>query len=262
MAFARDSGIPGTLERVERGPSVLALDYDGTIAPFRTDRATAAPAPELVPALTALARSPATRLVIVSGRPVAELERLVGVEPLPELFGVHGWEHRLPDGQRRDVAVPPAAAAALAAEYERLAGDGIADRVERKSASLALHWRGVGASEVAQLQQAVEAPWRRLAEQHAMALRPFNAGLELLLPGRSKGDVVRELLGQDPAQPALAYLGDDETDEDAFRALPDDGLGVLVAPQHRPTSARATIGMEEVGAFLDSWLVAAERRGG
>ena len=135
MAFGRETGIPATLERVERGPSVLALDYDGTIAPFRTDRATAAPAPELMPALNALARSPATRLVIVSGRPVAELERLIGVEPLPELFGVHGWEHRLPGGERRDTAVPPAAAAALAVEYERLAGIGLSERVERKSAS-------------------------------------------------------------------------------------------------------------------------------
>lgn len=262
VAFRRESDIPRTLQRVERGPSVLALDYDGTVAPFRTDRSTAVPAPELVLALTALARSPATRLVIVSGRPIAEIERLIGVDPLPELFGVHGWEHRLPGGERRDTAVAPAAAAAFAAEYERLAGDGIAERVERKSASLALHWRGLGTAQASQLQRAVEAPWRRLAEQHAMELRPFNAGLELLLRGRSKGDVVRELLGGETAQPALAYLGDDGTDEDAFRALPDGGLGVLVASERRPTSARVTIGMGEVGAFLDAWLHAAERRGG
>lgn len=95
-----------------------------------------------------------------------------------------------------------------------------------------------------------------------MALRPFNAGLELLLPGRSKGDVVRELLGEEAAQPALAYLGDDDTDEDAFRVLRGRGLGVLVAAKARSTAAEATIHPRQVAAFLDAWLRAAQGNDG
>ena len=92
------------LRAVAAGPSLLALDYDGTLAPFRSERSEARMPGELRELLAALAGCEATRVAIVSGRPIAGLEALIDLDPLPELFGVHGWERRLPDGR----AIQPA----------------------------------------------------------------------------------------------------------------------------------------------------------
>lgn len=253
------------LRAVAAGPSLLALDYDGTLAPFRAERSEARMPEAVRDLLAALAACEATRVAIVSGRPIAELEALIGLDPLPELFGVHGWEHRLPDGSRADHAPPPEAAAALAAEWSRLArelGKQAGQRLERKSASLALHVRGLGAPGGAALIARVEPRWRDLADAHRLDLRRFDGGLELRCRGRGKGDVLRELLAELPPGAPAAYLGDDETDEDAFRALEGRGSAVLVAERPRETAARYVIAPAAVAALLREWLERARAAGG
>ncbi|MYB40872.1 MAG: trehalose-phosphatase [Chloroflexi bacterium] len=245
------------LRAVASGPSLLALDYDGTLAPFRAERSEARMPDELRELLATLAACEATHVAIVSGRPIAELEALIELDPLPELFGVHGWERRLPDGRRADHAPPPRAAAAIEAEWRRLAGelgDQVAQRLERKSASLALHVRGLEAAEGAALIAGVEPRWRDLAEEHGLDLRRFDGGIELRCAGRGKGDVLRELLAELPEGAPAAYLGDDETDEDAFRAIVGRDLGVLVAEQPRETAAAHVIAPAAVAALLREWL--------
>ena len=265
-ATSSDSALPSTdpstlqpalrsaLRAVASGPSLLALDYDGTLAPFRSERSEARMPAGLGEFLAALAACEATRVAIVSGRPIVELEALIDLEPLPELFGVHGWEWRLPDGRRADYAPLPQLAALLAAEWRRLAGELAEERLERKSASLALHVRGIDASEGEALIARVEPRWRALAEQHELDLRRFDGGLELRCRGRSKGDVLRDLLAGLPRGAPAAYLGDDETDEDAFRALQGRGIGVLVAERPRETAAAHVIAPSAVAALLREWL--------
>ena len=260
-ATSPEAAIRHTLNAVARGSSLLALDYDGTLAPFRAERDAARPPAELRALLRRLADSPATRVVIVSGRPVADLERLLDVDPLPELFGVHGWEHRLADGSRADPRLPAEVERALLAEWSQLEAGGDAAHIERKSAGLALHWRGRHAATAAQLEARIGARWQGLTEQHGLELRAFDGGLELRHPGRSKGHVVRELLAGVPAGAAVAYLGDDETDEDAFRALAGRGLGVLVAKAPRPTAAAEVIAHAQVAVLLEGWLARAEAAG-
>src|SRR4051812_9867820 len=105
-----------TLNRLPGTSSLLVLDYDGTVAPFNTERMKALPRPDLVPVLQELARSPLVRLVFSSGRPVEELEALLPLDPLPELYGGHGWEHRLLGGRRRDILLPAPEAVLLGDE--------------------------------------------------------------------------------------------------------------------------------------------------
>ena len=242
------------LRAVASGPSLLALDYDGTLAPFRAERSEARMPDELRELLATLAACEATRIAIVSGRPIAELEALIELAPLPELFGVHGWERRLPDGRRADHAPPLPATAALENEWRRLAGELAEQRLERKSASIALHVRGLEAAEGAALIAGVEPRWRDLAEEHGLDLRRFDGGIELRCAGRGKGDVLRELLAELPAGAPAAYLGDDEPAADAFRALAGRGLGVLVADQPRETAAAHVIAPAAVAALLREWL--------
>ena len=246
--------IRAALRVVAPGPSLLALDYDGTLASFRVDRAEARMPRELLRLLAALVACEQTRIVIVSGRPIAELEALIELEPGPELVGVHGWERRLPDGTRADHELPSAVRALFEDEWRGLREQLSAERLERKSASLALHLRGVEASEAEALRADVEGRWSALAEGQGLELRRFDGGLELRHPGRGKGDVMRELLAELPAGALAAYLGDDETDEDAFRALEGRGLAVLVADRPRKTAARHLIPHSGVATLLREWL--------
>jgi trehalose-phosphatase len=76
-----------------------------------------------------------------------------------------------------------------------------------------------------------------------------------------KGDAVRAILREmDPNAPA-AYLGDDNTDESAFRAIQGRGLSVLVRPRWRQTAARLWLKPpDELLDFLARWLKVSQRR--
>jgi hypothetical protein len=91
----------------------------------------------------------------------------------------------------------------------------------------------------------------------ALAWHDFDGGIELRAAGRNKGDVVRTLAAEAGPDAALAYLGDDLTDEDAFRAMPDHGAAVLVRERLRPTAANLWVRPPaELLAFLGRWHAA------
>jgi trehalose-phosphatase len=239
--------------------ALLALDYDGTLAPFRADRDRAVPLPGVTQALDGIRRETATRLVIVSGRPCTVLTRLLGLDPAPEMWGSHGWEHRLPDGRQETAPLPPVASAAARQIAERLATAGFGDLLERKASGVALHWRGVDPDRAASARGAAERLWDLLPDAHGpLQLLAFDHGIEFRGVGRNKGTAMRALLDEVPPGTPVAYLGDDLTDEDAFTALPDGAVGVLVAAAPRPTRATARLASPaEVLGFLERWRRAA-----
>jgi trehalose-phosphatase len=88
-------------------------------------------------------------------------------------------------------------------------------------------------------------------------LLPFDGGLELRAPGKNKGDAVNTILNEAGPKVAAAYLGDDQTDENAFRAIKERGVSILVRPEPRPTVADVWLRPpEELGRFLREWLTA------
>src|SRR5579863_6092067 len=78
--------------------SLLMLDYDGTIAPFRQDPAQAFPYPGFSPLLQEIIRTGRTRLVVISGRDACDVVPLLDIEPHPEVWGLHGLQRLKPDG--------------------------------------------------------------------------------------------------------------------------------------------------------------------
>jgi trehalose-phosphatase len=81
--------------------------------------------------------------------------------------------------------------------------------------------------------------------------------MEIRVAASDKGDAVRTILHEMSHDAAVAYLGDDHTDEDAFAALQGYGLSVLVQPHHRPTVADLWVRPPEgVLAFLTDWMTA------
>lgn len=233
---------------------VLLLDYDGTLAPFHPDPAQAVP----YPGVTALLRevmAAGTRLVLVTGRPAEELPPLVGLDPAPEIWGGHGWEQRLPDGRIERAAPSPEERAALE-RAAACAADALAHgaRLERKHASIALHWRGLSEREWQACATAARAAWAGRPELSALQPLDFDGGLELRAPGCNKQHAVKAVLATTPADAAVAYLGDDLTDEDAFVAVRSRGVAVLVRPRCRPTAADVWLRPpDELLEFLGHW---------
>jgi len=234
--------------------ALLLLDYDGTLAPFRTEPAEAAPYPGVLPLLQAIRGEGRTRVALISGRSLDGLLPMLGVDPLPEVWASHGRERRLADGRTRVIPPSPEQARGLEEAERRLGGFGLPSRREKKPFSLAYHVRGLPPGRGEEALRAVQGLWGEVAQTSGLELLPFDGGLELRAPGWTKGDAVRAILKEAPPGCPAAYLGDDETDEDAFRALGSRGLPVLVREAWRPSSARAWLRPPgELTEFLRRW---------
>jgi len=238
---------------------VLMLDYDGTLAPFHVDPAQAVPYPGVAPLLDAIMDTGRTRLVIVSGRWTKDLIPLLGLKHLPELWGSHGWERLHTNGDYVTPRIRPRALELLVTADDLIAEiEALGARTERKPASLAFHWRGLPNAQVAEIREKLSEKWIELAHADELAWHDFDGGIELRISGHNKGDVVRTLIAEAGPDAALAYLGDDLTDEDAFKALPEHDAAILVRSQLRPTAANYWIQPpDELIEFLTRWHEAA-----
>ena len=237
---------------------LLMLDYDGTLAPFRVERDQAFPYPGVREALKKIRHSGKTRLIIVTGRKIEDVLPLLGLTPPPEIWGSHGLERLLPDGSYRRKPISKEQRDLLTQMKHWAEKFGWTPRFERKPGGAAFHWRGLSDSEKERLAQAVLNRWKVLAEQVGFLLHYFDGGLEFRTKGISKGEAVRQLLKESEPETCAAYLGDDQTDEDAFRALGDRGLSVLVRGEPRPTAAAIRlVPPDELLNFLKKWCEAA-----
>jgi trehalose 6-phosphate phosphatase len=245
------------LDRVRRATSrALLLDYDGTLAPFTPDRTRAFPYREM-PELVSQIMRHETRVVLISGRAATELLFLSGIHPHPEIWGSHGSERLLPDGSYEVDTPPLEQRSALQTALKSLRACGLDSRTETKPGGLAVHWRGLSPDERAIIENKVRSLFTSFVDDYGLHLLPFDGGLELRAPGKNKGDAVTAILAEAGPDVAAAYLGDDQTDENAFRAIKGRGLAILVRPEPRPTMADLWLRPpDELGRFLRDWLVA------
>ena len=120
-----------------------------------------------------------------------------------------------------------------------------------------MHWRGVLPVKAKLIEQRTRELFEPLARMEGLALLEFEAGLELR-GGRNKGGAVREILREAAGVGPVAFLGDDVTDEEAFRAVNETGgphLSVLVKPKLTETLADVWLRPpRELKLFLKRWL--------
>lgn len=234
---------------------VLMLDYDGTLAPFNIRPERAVPYHGVAELLESLMEQGDTRVVIISGRRAAEVAALLPLDPRPEIWGAHGWERISTAGETRLEAPDAATSEALARARSRaVAFKGSGGRLERKPGSIALHWRGLTPLAVARLRQQALSAWEPLTHDGPLEWLPFDGGIELRARGTNKQHAVMAVLSETGPDGVAAYLGDDVTDEDAFRAMQGRGLAVLVRPEYRRTAADLWIRPpEELLEFLGRW---------
>ncbi|HUK87706.1 MAG TPA: trehalose-phosphatase [Terriglobales bacterium] len=251
------------LAHLARAPqAALLLDYDGTLAPFCEERQRALPYPGVSTLLKEIMDEGSTRVVMITGRPAGEVVRLLGVLPYPEIWGAHGLQRLRPDGTCELVAVDHGARQALAEASAWLDRLELRHLAEFKPGSIALHWRGLPESDAADRRSKVLLRWMPLSFRPGMALLEFDGGVELRVGERSKADAVRTVLAELDEGAAIAYLGDDQSDEEAFAALRPRGLAVLARPEWRPTVATLWIKPpRELLDFLAQWLQARRERG-
>jgi trehalose-phosphatase len=234
---------------------LLLLDYDGTLAPFRINRDEAVPYRGVREMVRAIQVHCGTRVVLVSGRSIDDLLPLLGVDPPPEIWGSHGWERLSAERGHEPVPLEDRTIEALEEAQILIAKAGLADRCEKKHGCLALHWRGLKPAEIEDVRERVQESWDRISIDSSLSLVEFDGGLELRARGRDKATVTRTLLSEMGHGTVCAYLGDDFTDEDAFRELSGKHLGVLVRKGYRPTQADLWIQPpEELLEFLERWI--------
>jgi len=243
------------LEQLLSAPErVLMLDYDGTLAPFVADRNLAFPYPGL-PTLIGRIMQSGTRVILISGRPAREVAQLSCIAPQPEIWGSHGLERLHSDGGYELIPLPREQREGLSEAITVLHTELSPDRVEVKPGSVAVHWRGLGDVMVEEIRGRVTSLWAPLPARYPVELLEFDGGLELRVRGRDKGDAVRAILAEAAPGAIAAYLGDDTTDEDAFRAIHGRGLSVLVRTKPRLTEAEIWLQPPQgLARFLEDWL--------
>lgn len=243
----------------------IFLDYDGTLTPIVSKPELATLSDDMRQVLKDIAG--VCTVAIVSGRDRTVVERFVGLDELI-YAGSHGFDIAGPNGLRKEherareyLPALDEAQSRLEAALARIPGV----LIERKRFAIAVHYRLVSPDHLGTVEQAVEAAisevrpeLRKAGGKKVFSIRPKLDW--------DKGRAVLWLLSKldlDRPDALPVYIGDDETDEDAFTALRyHGGIGILVSRAPRPTAARYVLqSPAEVGEFLRKltlWLKSAE----
>lgn len=250
-------GIDGFWDDVRSAPHrCLVLDYDGTLAGFHVDRMKAFPIPGVVDVLKRVRDSESTSLSIMTGRPISELLRLLGDLGIP-ICGSQGTEFRAVDGTTRVHNLSDEQEERLRRAEREAADLARQGRVERKLSSVALHTRGLHPDVARREEAAVCKTWAEDASEYGLECRSFKGGVELRIAGVDKGTALRWTLEGAPEDSLCVYVGDDLTDEDAFRAIDGSGYGIKVGGPEEPTAAKGRLSdPPAVKEFLERWLSA------
>lgn len=235
---------------VRGGGALLALDFDGCLAPLQDDPEASRALPAAVAALDRLATVPGLHLAIVSGRALGDLSAKAEVPEGTHLVGSHGGER----GHRHDgdVVLDPfdldpdraAVLAAVTADLERAVAAVPGARVERKPAAVVLHTRT--AEDDAAAARLTEHAVALGARDGVDAMRGKDV-VELSVLEVTKGDALAALRGE-LGVAVVAYAGDDVTDERAFATLGPRDVTVKVGDG--PTAARFRVADPDAVAAL------------
>lgn len=235
---------------------VLLLDYDGTLAPFDSNRDQAFPYPGVALLLQEIVRNGRTRVVVISGRDATDILPLLNIHPWPEVWGIHGLQRLRRDGST-EMRLDQRTLTGLSDADRWLGYQQLRHTAEFKAAGIAVRWRGLSESAAQDLRARVLLGWRPMAECNGLDLLESDGDVEIRAPEADKGDAVRAFLREIGRDTPAAYLGDDSTDESAFRAMRGRGISVLVRHTWRPTAAQMWLQPpDELLDFLGLWLKA------
>lgn len=217
--------VASAVAQLARAPNLeLLLDYDGTLVPFAATPDLARPDDPLRSLLRALAARPGTTVHVVTGRCRATIEAWLGDLPL-HIHAEHGYWSRIPGQPWEHHPVPRPAwhapAHRILREFTRNTPGSL---IEEKTAGLAWHYRMVDPAFGQRPANELRVHLSDLFSNLPVEILAGQKVVELRAHGIDKGIVAGRVLGRMKPDTVVAAFGDDVTDEDLFRALPDPAL--------------------------------------
>lgn len=210
----------------DTGQLLVAMDFDGTMAPIVDSAHDARPLPRSAAAFAGLAVLPRTTTALISGRALASLREVASPPVDTLLIGSHGAEAWLGPGST-ELALEEDQKALLA-EVRSVLAEIVAEApgtsLEDKPAGVVLHTRQAD-DDVAE--DAVAAARASLQDRKGVFLKEGKRVLETSVVHASKGEGIA-FLRQATGATAVLFAGDDVTDEDAFGRLEPGDVGVKV----------------------------------
>jgi len=234
------------------GRALVCTDFDGTLVPICEDPDDCVLDGSMRTTLAALHRPPRLQVAVVSGRRLVDVRRRVGIEGITyagnhglEIEG-DGWAFREPnaDACRRLVQT---AAERLQPLIDAIEGA----RIEHKELTLTVHYRRVRTKDLPALRAAVGQLSSRVLGPGRLRLHGGKQVIELRPDvGWGKGQAV-EWIGRrlECRGEHRVFIGDDETDEEAFAAC-GDGITIRIGDRGTPTAARYLAATGELSAFF------------
>ncbi|TYL36711.1 trehalose-phosphatase [Natronococcus pandeyae] len=232
---------------------LLCLDFDGTLAPIVEDPDEAKPTHAVEDALETVTTEPDVTTAVVSGRGLADVRQRV------EGPRIYAGNHGLELARGGDVAVHPVArkrAERIDAVCEALevALDPVPNaRIENKRLTATVHVRSVPSGAQPQVERLTDDAVDRFGGDDL----EVSTGKQILEIGPDipwgKGNAVELIMADLPDEAVPVYIGDDVTDESAFRAVEPGGIGVRVG-DNKPTAASGRVRSPEQVASLLEWF--------
>ncbi len=202
-----------TALRAELPDVLVAVDFDGTLAPLVPDPETSRPVAGAIDALSAVAGTGA-QVAVITGRDARTVVRLGGLDRVPGLvvaglYGIESWQ----DGELSTPDTPEPIQALRRRLPDTLAGAGAHPDlwIEDKRLSLVVHARKAADPEAALAP--LRGPVGALAEELGLEMHPGRDVLEVRLPGYDKAGALRRLAA---GHRGVLFLGDDLGDLPAF----------------------------------------------
>lgn len=248
------------VQRLLNAPhALIALDYDGTLAPIQADPHTVTIARSQQKILQRIADHPHFTLACISGRRLVDLQQRIGVQNA-YYVGNHGLEVRSPT---RWLARQPSAMSVDMRRVERLlVAEWKHERgvyIENKGPVVVAHFRNVPSARRAACERALRRSMRAASAGVAARMVGGKAVIELRPDTpEHKGWAAQQVLAKLPQGTLALTCGDDRTDEDMFRSLKKPHVSILVGRKLPTAATYRTTGPQAVWRLL-SHLASAKK---
>lgn len=246
--------------RIQRKSAILFLDFDGTLSPIVRNPSLAHPPARVLKVLKSLQKKRNLHLAVISGRDMPALKKFLPLRGLI-LAGNHGAVIEGPGfrfldpGARRFRSV----LTGLQRQVFRALSDFPGIRYEHKIYGLTIHYRDLRPEQRRQAFRVLKRVLNPVLTRNECKMRTGKKVWELCPPESwGKGDAVLWLMKKfkvKPSQTPAIYIGDDVTDEDAFRVLRKSGAGIRVAagPSKKSAASFYLKSTKEVALFLETF---------
>ena len=244
----------------------LVLDYDGTLTPIVSQPSQAKLTSGMRTTLKILSGMPGIKIAILSGRSLNDVEKLVGLDSF-DYVGNHGLERKI----QSVVSLDPYAVkfrefiSRFTEELKRSLKDIPRVLVEDKTYSLSAHYRNVASKNIAIARRIFEKAWENFSAKIFFRIKPGKKVWEVrpAYGCSDKGGALGLLSGWVSQTKrkglTLVYVGDDVTDEDAFKALKKSDFSIRVGYSSRTAARYWLRSPAEVAVFLKRLIEARER---